>query len=673
MSSPGVKSELADVLDPRLRSTGPLAEAARAKLLASFSHSANLSVPDVRRLLPLLAERVSDLIGDACTISLVSDDGEHLDLVALRCRNPEHLELGARLLAPSSRLDGGTDSHVIRTGETFFVRHVHHPEELPSEAEPAYRSLSDQIGIHSRITAPLLVRGRVIGTTTVARLSPGSPYTDADRVFLEELADRAALAIDNARLYAARLETEASLRDSEDRLRRAAETARARAAQQAAVAELGHRALSELDLDALLAAAARAVADSLGDDYTEVAELIPGGDELRLRAGVGWKPGLVGSARVPAGRRSHAGYTLLVGQPVVVEDLARERRFTPSPLLVDHGVVSGASVIISLDSGPYGVLSTYSSQLRSFSADEVNFLHAVANLLAVAMVRHRSEELRGQAEQQNRLAAIGQLAAGVAHDFNNIVSAISVSAQLLESQPGLDQKGREQVGHIRREAERGASMIWQILDFAHRGPIARAPVDLDQFFADLPLLRQTRPGEVSIRFQADSAEHQVMGDVGRLEQIMTNLATNASDAIPAAGRIDITLSREDVTCEPGSPVPGMVPGPWVRIAFSDTGTGIPPDVLPRIFEPFFSTKPSGHGTGLGLAQVYGLVSQHDGHIDVTSTPGQGTTATMWIPAVGSGGPAGKLLAQPPRLPGPGPAALTVPPPFGRSQGRRRRQ
>lgn len=628
-------SDPADVLEPQLRATRALAEAARSELLAKFSHSANLSVPDVSRLLPLLAERVSDLIGDACAISLVSDDGECLDLVALRCRHPEHLEPAARVLAPSrNRVDEGTDGHVIRTGQTFFLRHVHRPEGLRSEAEPEYRPRFDQLRIHSLITAPLLVRGRVIGTTTVARLSPGSPYTDADRVFLEELADRAALAIDNARLYAARLETEASLRDSEERFRRAAETAKARAAQQAAVAELGRRALSESNLDALMAAAARAVTDSLGDEYSEVAELTPVGDELRLRAGVGWKEGLVGSARMPVGRRSHAGYTLLADQPVVVEDLAREHRFTPSPLLVDHGVVSGASVIISLDGGPYGVLSTYSSRPRGFSADEVNFLQAVANLLAVAMVRFRNEELREQAQHQNRLAAIGQLATGVAHDFNNIVSVISVSAQLLESQPGLDQTGREQVGHIRREAERGASMIWQILDFAHRGPIARAPVDLDQFFADLmPVLRRTRPAEVPLRFRADSAEHQVMGDVGRLEQIMTNLATNASDAIPAAGRIDITLTREDVTSEPGSPVPGMVPGPWVRIAFSDTGTGIPPDVLPRIFEPFFSTKPPGHGTGLGLAQVYGLVSQHDGHVDVTSTPGQGTTVTMWIPAV----------------------------------------
>ncbi len=393
------------------------------------------------------------------------------------------------------------------------------------------------------------------------------------------------------------------------------------AAQQAAVVELGRQALSRSDVGGLMADAVVAVAGGLGDGYVGVFELLPGREELALRAGAGWPDGLVGTARVPAGTGSHAGYTLLAGAPVTVADLPREDRFTPSSLLLGLGVVSGAGVVIGAGGARWGVLSAHSSTARAFTAGDVDFLQSVANVLALAV------ELR----RQDGLVAAGRLAAGVAHDFNNVVTVINLCAHLLESQPGLDDAGREQLGHIRRETERAASLVWQVLDVAQRGPIRRVAVDLDRFFADiLPVLRRTQPPAVPILFRTDGRAHAVMGDAGRLEQVMSNLATNALGAIATVGRIDVVVTRRD-----DGPA-GVGPGPWVCIAFSDTGAGIPPEVLPRIFEPFFSTKPPGHGTGLGLAQVAGLVAQHDGHVRVSSTPGRGTTVTIWLPAAPAG-------------------------------------
>lgn len=232
-------------------------------------------------------------------------------------------------------------------------------------------------------------------------------------------------------------------------------------------------------------------------------------------------------------------------------------------------------------------------------------------------------ELQERTSHRDRLANIGQLVAGVAHDFNNVLTVIAVSCQLLELQPGLDQTGREHVGYIRRAADRGASMVWQILDFAHRGPIDRTPVDLDAFFTDLlPVLRLAQASQAQIALRSDAAQHWVSADAGRLDQIVTNLVTNATDAMPESGQITIALSRE-----------AGEGADRVRIDVSDTGKGIPADILPRIFEPFFSTKPPGHGTGLGLAQVQGLVTQHDGRIEASSVVGVGTTVTVWLPAV----------------------------------------
>lgn len=239
----------------------------------------------------------------------------------------------------------------------------------------------------------------------------------------------------------------------------------------------------------------------------------------------------------------------------------------------------------------------------------------------------------GAAEDPNqeRLAAIGRVAAGVAHDFNNILTVITLCTELLGAQSELDEAGREHLRQIRRETERGASIVWQILDFAHRGPIVREPVDLDAFIVELlPVLRRTQPPGVSVTLRTDGTSHHVMGDAARLEQILSNLATNAADAIGSAGRIDIALDSV-------APKEGMAPTRWARVTFSDSGTGIPAEVLPRIFEPFFSTKQHGHGTGLGLAQVDGLVSQHEGHVRVSSVVDEGTAVEIWLPAIAATG------------------------------------
>lgn len=250
------------------------------------------------------------------------------------------------------------------------------------------------------------------------------------------------------------------------------------------------------------------------------------------------------------------------------------------------------------------------------------------------VARGNGPDTAHDSRENERLAALGRVAAGVAHDFNNILTVVTLCANILDSQYEFDDRGREQLALIQRETERGASMVWQILDFAQRDPIVLAPVDLDAFFAELlPVFRRTHRPEVAVTFRTDGAPHWVMGDGARLEQSMINLATNSMDAIPDAGAIDIALDRVGRR-------EGRAAGPWIRITLSDTGAGIPPEVLPRIFEPFFSTKPHGHGTGLGLAQVQSLVAQHHGDIDVTSVPVQGTTVEIWIPAIARPRPLG---------------------------------
>ncbi|MGQ0520562.1 MAG: ATP-binding protein [Actinomycetota bacterium] len=426
------------------------------------------------------------------------------------------------------------------------------------------------------------------------------------------------------------------------RARRLAETG---ARQQEAVAELGNLALSRVDLDVLMASAVRAVTRCLRTEYASVLELRPGGEELLVRAGQGWRDEVVGATTVPTGSGSHAGYALEVGEPVVFDDAGLETRFSLPPLLAEHAVVSGAAVIISLEGEPFGVLSTHAVSRRAFSAEEVHFLQSVANVVAMAIVRERKDSLQEHVGRQDRLAAIGQFAAGMAHDFNNLVTVIRLHAELLGRRPGLDADTLREVAQIREQAEQAAAMVWQVLEFAHRDPITRAVVDLDPFCRELlPVLRRLCPPAVDVRLGTDGGDHRVLGDTGRLQQVLLNLATNARDAMPDGGRLDLTLSRVEVEPGPATPLPGMTLGPWVRVGVSDTGSGIPPEAVSRVFEPFFSTKEPGRGTGLGLAQVYGLVLQHEGRVDLQTVVGRGTTVTVWLPAAPD---------PPPRRPPPG--------------------
>ena len=183
--------------------------------------------------------------------------------------------------------------------------------------------------------------------------------------------------------------------------------------QQAAVARLGQRALAQLDPSALMDELVRAVAEVLDVEYCKVLELRPGGGEVLLKAGVGWRPGLVGTATVPTDLDSQAGYTLRVDGPVIVEDLARERRFSGPALLRDHGVTSGISCVIAGPEGPYGVLGAHTRQRRHFTEDDANFLVTAANLLAEVLRRDRAERRVREGEERFRTLADNIAAAGL--------------------------------------------------------------------------------------------------------------------------------------------------------------------------------------------------------------------------------------------------------------------
>ncbi len=246
----------------------------------------------------------------------------------------------------------------------------------------------------------------------------------------------------------------------------------------------------------------------------------------------------------------------------------------------------------------------------------------------------RQREIERRIQQQERLAAVGQLAAGIAHDFNNIMATIVLYAQMTAREQTIPARVRERMSVINQQAHYAGQLIQQILDFSRRTVLERQPMDLRSFLKEqVKLLRRTFPESIEVNLTCDPGDYTIHADPARIQQVVMNLALNARDAMPDGGRLCISLSRLTIAEDKHTPLPDMQAGEWICLRVSDTGCGIPPDVLPHIFEPFFTTKPAGEGTGLGLAQVWGIVQQHQGHIDVSTKVGQGTTFTVYLPAM----------------------------------------
>ncbi len=254
----------------------------------------------------------------------------------------------------------------------------------------------------------------------------------------------------------------------------------------------------------------------------------------------------------------------------------------------------------------------------------------------VLVIRDVTEEyaFRDTVQRQDRLATVGQLAAGIAHDFNNILAGIVLYSQMSLRMPDLSPQLRDRLNVITDQAHRAADLINQILDFSRSTVLDRLPLDLVPLLKEqVKLWERTLPESIQVTFTYGTDVYTVSIDPTRMQQVFMNLVVNARDAMPEGGNLLIDLKRLHFTKATYAPLPDMPPGDWVEVSVMDTGGGIPDDVLPYIYDPFFTTKPPGKGTGLGLSQVYGIVSSHDGYIDVKTQLGVGTTFTLYLPAL----------------------------------------
>jgi signal transduction histidine kinase/CheY-like chemotaxis protein len=263
-------------------------------------------------------------------------------------------------------------------------------------------------------------------------------------------------------------------------------------------------------------------------------------------------------------------------------------------------------------------------------------------------VGERTEALERQGEvlrHAQRMESIGRLAGGVAHDFNNLLTVMLANASMLLRGP-VTASTRVALDEIRGAAERGANLVRQLLAFSRRQKLAPQVLDLNKLVTDMERLLRRLIGEnIELTVTLAPMGALVRADAGQLEQVIINLATNARDAMPGGGNLSIETSL--VVAEGDQTLPA---GAYVLLEVADSGVGMDGETRRRAFEPFFTTKDVGHGVGLGLATVYGVVDQSGGHVLVDSQPGQGSTFKIYLPRAAEGLP--EVVGNDVMLPGP---------------------
>jgi len=302
----------------------------------------------------------------------------------------------------------------------------------------------------------------------------------------------------------------------------------------------------------------------------------------------------------------------------------------------------GSSAIYELDlSGPSGSLVSLEINTRLVREDGTP-----RGTQSVARDVTGRRELQGEQRQAQKMEALGVLAGGVAHDFNNVLSVILGYSDILLAQVGENETFTDCLMEIRSAGERAASLTRQLLAFSRKQMQRVEVFDLGKLVTDMELMLRPLLGEdIELVIERKTERATLELDPGQVQQIVLNLSANARDAMAQGGRLTITVDTLEIAAESSSKNDGAPPGSYVRLVVSDTGPGIDPETQRRVFDPFFTTKAIGKGTGLGLSSVYGIIQQSHGRILVRSAPGEGTSFHILLPRTDKT-PGIEPLAQP---------------------------
>jgi PAS domain S-box-containing protein len=567
---------LMDDLSARARATEQMAE--RLRVLAEASHEFSATTQDPERLLRTVARRLAEVVKDLCMVRLVSDDGRSLAPVAIHANDEDALRRARANFSEPMVLDMHPISRRVHESGEPFVAPKLDLEELRTRTTPADFQYAKETGIHSALIVPLRVQGRSIGQVVLHRYRPESPsFDESDKNLARALADHAAIAIANSRSY---------------------------------VAERDARAAAETAKDDLQASEARY---RLMFDNSPLPKWLYDLETLRFLA-------------VNEAALRQYGYSREEFLAMTIADI-RPPEEVPALL----------KVVGDTKRSNFGIWRHRRKNGQVFQVDvTVHTLMVGGRTCRLGVVKDVTERLRleEQLRQSQKMEAVGRLAGGVAHDFNNVLSVILSYAHILLADLKPGEPMRDDVEEISKAAKRAAGLTRQLLMFSRQQVLEPKVLDLNEVLSNMDkMLQRILGADVDLVSLPRQPLGRVRVDPSSIEQVIMNLVVNARDAMPTGGKL--TMETDNVVLDEAYARDhlGVTPGAHVMLAVTDTGSGIEKATLARIFEPFFTTKAAGKGTGLGLSTVFGIVQQSGGSVWVYSEPGKGTTFKVYLPLV----------------------------------------
>lgn len=386
----------------------------------------------------------------------------------------------------------------------------------------------------------------------------------------------------------------------------------------------------------LFARAAAALAELLGTAYAVIGEMEE--SSPRLRALAFYRQGEVESRGLSYDPTGTPCQVVIEARQLYVIPQQASAQFPRLMELIGSPVESYIGAAITEDhERVLGIVCAFDPQPREFSETEARILQIVGQRIGAEIIRRRHEAAQRQLQEQlfqaQKMESVGTLAGGVAHDFNNLLTGIMGFTEVTLMELEADDPRSEYLRHVLSLSARARDLVRQLLLFSRPSAGEKERCSLPQFLRGMvELLRRTIPESIEIVLRTAPGDLFIEANPSQLQQVLLNLAINARDAMPDGGRLTIQLESVHRDDAPGSPLLART-GRFARLTVSDTGEGIPPQILPHIFEPFFTTKEVGKGTGLGLSVVYGIIKAHDGWVEVESTVGQGTHFHIYLPQI----------------------------------------
>lgn len=400
--------------------------------------------------------------------------------------------------------------------------------------------------------------------------------------------------------------------------------------------------------DELLDAVVTEIRDSVGYNSAWIGILIPETNSFKILApqGPGVESAWDAAQEVPIEGDPYVSRLVETGEAQVIEDAQVDPDVNREIVeqLGNRTVINIPMKLIDSTFGSIG-LGTFGDEGPRLPTDaELEYLHLLAGQTVLASARilladKREEALRQAAEtdrilaRRQRLESMGELAAGVAHDFANQLSVIRASAQILREQVSGDDADKS-LRLIEQATSRAADLAQQLLALGKKQELAFAPVDIgERVTATGEILDRVVGGAIQVETSVAGELPRVLADETQIDQVLMNLGLNARDSMTDGGKLTIHARRDRINADYVAAHPWAKLGEYVLVDVVDTGSGMSPETIERIFEPFFTTKPNTEGTGLGLAVSRGIVEQHGGLIHAESAPGAGSTFSVYLPAI----------------------------------------